>query len=40
MKPVLTLLAGPNGGGKSYYSHFFVENGFISTLPINIDALE
>jgi len=40
MKPTLTLLAGPNGAGKSYFSNFFVEAGFISTLPINIDALE
>jgi predicted ABC-type ATPase len=40
MGPVLTLLAGPNGAGKSFYTSFFVDSGYISVTPINIDALE
>lgn len=38
--PVLTILAGSNGAGKSYFSGFFLENGWIKTQPVNIDALE
>jgi predicted ABC-type ATPase len=38
--PVLTVLAGPNGAGKSYFSGFFLETGWITTQPVNIDALE
>lgn len=38
--PVLTILAGPNGAGKSYFSGFFMETGWLSTQPVNIDALE
>jgi len=38
--PVLTVLAGPNGAGKSYFSGFFLEKGWITNQPVNIDALE
>ncbi len=38
--PTVTVLAGPNGAGKSWFSDFLVEAGFISTVPINIDALK
>jgi len=36
----LTVLAGPNGAGKSYFSSFFIEKGWITCQPVNIDALE
>jgi predicted ABC-type ATPase len=38
--PTLTVLAGPNGAGKSYFSKFFLERGWITVTPVNIDALE
>lgn len=40
MNPTITILAGPNGAGKSFYSNFLVQKGFLTTHPINIDALE
>lgn len=35
----LTVLAGPNGVGKTYYSGFFHKHGIISVKPINTDSL-
>jgi predicted ABC-type ATPase len=37
--PTLSLIAGPNGSGKTYFTSYFLEKGFITTKPINLDFI-
>ena len=36
----LTLIAGTNGAGKTQFFPYFMERGFLSAVPVNIDGLE
>jgi len=36
----LTLIAGTNGAGKTRFFPYFMEHGFLSVVPVNIDGLE
>ena len=38
--PTLSLIAGPNGSGKTYFSNYLIELGFIKTKPINLDFID
>lgn len=38
--PILTILAGPNGVGKTRYSPFLFGKNILSAVPVNIDLLK
>lgn len=38
--PTLSLIAGPNGSGKTYFSNYLIEEGFVKTKPINLDFID
>ncbi|MEW4922972.1 zeta toxin family protein [Algibacter sp. 2305UL17-15] len=38
--PTLSLIAGPNGSGKTYFSDYLIEQGIITTKPVNLDFID
>ncbi len=38
--PTLSLIAGPNGSGKTYFSNHLLKEGYITTEPVNLDFID